>query len=263
MILSRARASAIIIALGLLRIPFTHAAAPSAILLPFDYDASSLCFQNADPELSQFGWLGRWGARYGICQGIAGMASALWKNAVFDPAAEAPASVAEARRLIARAVRYNKGACERRVRIPGFANTRDFCERFRHELLRDSMLYNASIAVSEILPTLPQFYTRKGAPLKCRHERVRLKRTIESLRRGLARGEPQLLMHYSHVVLAYGLRFETGVDGTITRAVFTVYNSNSTQPEEWAYGYDADGLPSMSNELIWNVTPRRLRWRCL
>ncbi|HTL10928.1 MAG TPA: hypothetical protein VL588_00485 [Bdellovibrionota bacterium] len=247
-----------------------RAATIAPVSIPFSFDDDSLCFYNADPELTDFGPLGKWGAKNGICQGIAGVASAFHSNAVFEPSAPKPATRKAALGLVSEAIRLHKGECDHQhVRVPGYANLAEFCRDYRHDFLRLAMDYNANIAVLEIFPKLGKFYSRKNGPLKTQSDRRDVKRALDSIYARLARGKAPLLMHYSHVVLVRGMRYEYAA-GRISRALLDVYDSNVTAADqasnptidEWSYDFDADGLPSMSDEMIWDVTPSRWGPRC-
>lgn len=255
---------------GVLAIPVlvfglvSNSRASDSIALPFDRDAGSLCFFNADPDLATQGppILGPWGAKRGVCQGIAGTAAAFFEHAQFDPGAPRPTE-RQAKELVEDAIRLHKGACgSMRIRVPGYWNLNEFCRDHRRLFLRAATWYNANIAMREILAVLGSFEAHKDHPLKSRKDRKRLEKTLISVENDLLRGRAPLLMYFSHVVMVYELHKERDSAGRLTAVVAKVYDSNVPDPAQLRIHYDTDGLPSLSNSMLWNVTPDRWNWRC-
>jgi hypothetical protein len=236
---------------------------PADIVLPFDMGVDVLCFENMDPELAEVGIpvLGKLGARKGVCQGIAGIAAAFHENTVFDPALARPSNGRAVRKLLSDVVRLHKGGCQKKRIIPGYANLRELCSDYRREFLRKSIFYNANIAINEITRVLPDYLEKRDRTLRSVDDRIQLLDTISSIHADLSSGRAPLLMSYGHVVMVYGIGYDVGPSG-ITAVVFDAYDSNRSQPARFTYSFDPDGLPSMSNSMIWNVTPDRLNWRC-
>ena len=216
----------------------------------FDFESDRLCFQNADPEMARaapYPW-GEFAVKTGACQGIAGLSAAFFENAEYLPQEKAPTSRADARGLIRRLIHAHQrgwGKTPEKIQIPGYANLRSFCEDFRSEFMRSSVLYNRSIATHEILKKLPEFLETKGK-ISTPSEQLSLQKTLEGFEKRLARGEVPLLLYYHHVVLVYGLKHRG------TETVLTVYDSNRSKSREMVFTPEGPFQ-------VWDVTPHRGR----
>lgn len=223
---------------------------------PFQLSTDSLCFQNADPRLKQYGPLGQLGSNQGVCQGMAGIAGAFYEMGSFDPSRPKPAAK-QAQEIIDRFIRRHAGGCSNQEVVPGYESLRQFCEANTEIFLKRSISYNASIAVIEILPKLPQFFILKSKPIRSERHRRQLHATVQGLIKKLNSGRAPLVMVYSHVTNVIGvseLRFPSGRKNV----TLTTYDSNNNQrTHSQTIAYEADGLPALTNRMIWDVTPDR------
>ncbi len=215
----------------------------------FDMSTYALCFQNHAPELRSYGPLGRLGAKKGVCQGVSGIVSAFKENAVFNPGVQAQGP-REAKSLLREVLDLYSHASPKKVTVNGYANLQEFCRARRELFLKTAIAFNASIALHEITPLLPQFWSMKGRPIVGEGERLRLHRTVERLRRSLAEGRWPLLLYYSHVVTVFSL--EAHPEGVL----LGVYDSNMLAPVSYLVRYTQD-LPSEGQRMLWEITPKR------
>lgn len=233
------------------------AASGGEVAIPFEMSGDSLCFENKDERLRQYGPLGRLGAKRGVCQGIAGISAAFFEQGVFDPSLPKPTEN-EARALIDRFVHRHSGGCSVRETVPGFANLKDFCSAYPGVFLRKAIAYNTSIAAREIVPHLPLFYTIKREPIRTERQRRLLHETVESLRTKVREGKSPLVLVYSHVMNVVSVA-DRGPEVAIT-----YYDSNDLSGfRSLTVQYAADGLPALgANRMLWDITPERAGVRC-
>lgn len=239
----------------------TEANTQTEVSIDFNVAENSLCFQNKDPRLGDHGALGRYGVKEGVCQGMAGIAAAFIENVKFNPNASKLSPV-DTKTLINQIVRLHTGNCKVTRVIPGYANLQEFCKANVELFLKKSIANNADIAVREIAVHLPQFLRLKRKPISTAREQQQLLATLQGFWKKLEAGKSPLMLVYSHVVNLTAISNELLADGR-TRIVLKYYDSNNNADiysREITLG--RDGLPELTNSMVWDVTPERAGVRC-
>lgn len=225
--------------------------------LPYSPLTDALCFKNADPELSQAGVpiLGSLGVKEGICQGIAGVTAAFLENAKFSPEIQTNDDAIEVRSQIQKLVSLHQHASRDTIAINGAKNIKEFCEQNKKEFMRASILYNAEIASREILPVLPELYTLKKTALRGTQDQLRLQAELQSIEATLKSGRYPLMLYFKHVVMV--TQFKEAIDTNGRTIKLSVYDSNHPdQIVDHVFSFDVTDLPSLSNYMVWDITPK-------
>lgn len=234
----------------------TDARALTEVAIDFNVATDSLCFQNKDPRLGNYGPLGEFGSRTGVCQGMAGTSAAFAEIVRFDPNARKLSPLAT-KTLIDQVVRLHSGNCRVTRVIPGYRNLREFCEANVEHFLKKSISYNADIAVREIALNLPQFLRLKAKPISTAREQQQLLSTLQDFWKKLEAGKSPLMLVYSHVVNLTSMSTELLSDGR-TKITMKYYDSNdNSYIHTREVTLDRNGLPELTNRMIWDVTPER------
>ncbi len=232
----------------------------NALAASWSPQADYLCFVNNDPEMETYGTpgLGWLATKEGACQGMAGLASAFKDHAVFSPRSPR-LSEKKSKELITRLRLQFASGCPAKIVVPGYRNLREFCEDYRGEFLKQSVGFNADIAVLEIARELPTFLTYKDNELKSIKGRTLLHQELMKLKKNYQNGRSPLLLVYRHVRSVVDFK-DALINGerVITIKLYEV-NNNSTVVRTIRYG--KDGLPKPGHTMVWDVTPSRA-WSC-
>lgn len=239
----------------------SDARALTEVSIDFDVTKDALCFQNKDSRLGNYGPLGEFGTRTGVCQGMAGTAAAFAEIVQFKPNARKLTANAT-KILIDQIVRLHTGNCKVTRVIPGYANLQEFCKANVELFLKKSIANNADIAVREIAVHLPQFLRLKRKPISTAREQQQLLATLQGFWKKLESGKSPLMLVYSHVVNLTAMSNELLADGR-TRIVLKYYDSNNNADiYSREITLDRHGLPELTNSMVWDVTPERAGVRC-
>lgn len=232
----------------------------NALAASWSPEADYLCFLNNDREMETYGTpgLGWLATKEGACQGMAGLASAFKDHAVFSPRSP-KLSEKKSKDLITRLRMQFASGCPGKIVVPGYKNLREFCEDYRAEFLKQSVGFNADIAVLEIARELPTFLSYKDNELKSDKGRLLLHQELMKIQKNFQAGRSPLLLIYRHVRSVVDFK-DSVIQGkrVITVKLYEV-NDNSTRIRTVKYA--RDGLPEVGNTMVWDVTPARA-WSC-
>ena len=175
-----------------------HQASDFHVEMPFHHATDSLCFGNGHDGFTHAGSFpfNLIGESNGVCQGISGIASAFMRNVRFSPSRPRPTR-GEAEDMISLASAFSINGCLHPFTIPGFANMREFCAVYGHELRTAVLDMNLAIAMGQIFDQIGEYSSLRefGAI------RRRTQATLQSVIAGLIASRRPLLLYRSHVVM--------------------------------------------------------------
>lgn len=235
----------------------------SSFIYSFNSETDSLCFLNQNGEFSDFGYIGEFSDKKGVCQGMSGLVSAFHAHAKFVPN-RPKMSDGEAYFALGDLRHYHSGGCSssKKVEIAGYKNLKEFCHDHKNLLKGEAILYNADIAVREISWNLASFLMYQDTPIVSNMARFKLHQAVMSFKKRLNAGKWPLMLYYSHVVAVHKMRIIKDQNQVIKSIKLALYDPNEVSSEEYTIEYSTDGLPKAGQKMLWDTTPSRLTTIC-
>ncbi|MBC7458860.1 MAG: hypothetical protein H7235_11305 [Bdellovibrionaceae bacterium] len=229
----------------LFKIIFLSLIVPICLAAPFQMGKDDLCFLNKDPELARFGFLGKLGAKDGVCQGIAGLSKIYFENVEFRP--NEPMDLDVDQKIIEALKTYRQKKVVK-ILIRGYDGLNTLCKEHRDVFLQQSIDLNLQIAVKDISLVYAEFNSTKDTPISTPKQQSDMHKTIQKQIQILKSGHSPMILVYSHVMLVLDIHY------SLNEYIYTYYDSNYLVFRTRSYKYGADGLPLLGQKMLWDIT---------